>query len=217
MGGMRIGVMGTGTVGQVLGSALAQLGHEVMMGARDGKNPKALEWAEKTGKGSKTGTFAEAARFGKLIVLATLGTATENAVKLAGAENLAGKAVLDATNPLLYPEHGLPKLAFGFDDSLGERVQRLAPQASVVKCFNTVGNARMAQPKYAAGKPDMFICGNDEDAKRSVAQVCDSLGWGVVDLGGIECSRLLEPMALVWIYHGIRTRSWKHAFKLLQG
>ena len=214
--GMKIGVMGTGVVGQVLGSALAGLGHEVMMGSRDAGNPKALEWEAKTARGSRSGTFADAARFGELIVLATLGTATEDVVKLAGAANLAGKEVMDTTNPLVQAEGGIPKLAFGFDDSLGERVQRLAPQASVVKCFNTVGNARMVQPKYAAGRPDMFICGNDENAKRSVTLVCDSLGWGVVDLGGIDCSRLLEPMALVWIYHGIRTRSWTHAFKLLQ-
>ena len=128
MKSMQVGVLGTGIVGQVLGTGLAELGHTVMMGARDANNAKAAEWAKKTGKGARTGTFAQAAQFGELIVLATLGSATEEVVRSAGPANLAGRVVMDATNPLVFPAGGMPQLAYGFNDSLGERVQRAAPR-----------------------------------------------------------------------------------------
>jgi predicted dinucleotide-binding enzyme len=216
MKSMQVGVLGTGIVGQVLGTGLAELGHTVMMGARDANNAKSAEWAKKTGKAARTGTFAQAAQFGELIVLATLGSATEEVVRSAGPANLAGRVVMDATNPLVFPAGGMPQLAYGFNDSLGERVQRAAPQAKVVKAFNTVGNAQMVHPKYAAGRPDMFICGNDAGAKALVGDLCNAWDWDIADLGGIEASRLLEPMCLVWVHYGIRTKGWGHAFKLLR-
>jgi len=137
------------------------------------------------------------------------------AINLAGLSNFDGKVVIDTTNPLDFSSGG-PQLSVGFDDSLGERVQRWLPKARVVKAFNTVGNAFMFKPEFPGGPPTMFIAGNDEESKRLVSQVCDAFGWDVSDLGGIESSRYLEPMCMAWVVHGIRSKSWNHAFKLLK-
>jgi 8-hydroxy-5-deazaflavin:NADPH oxidoreductase len=191
------------------------LGHEVRIGSR---NPEKLrEWIDSTGGRVASGSFADAAKFGDVIVLATLGTATDNAIQLAGPDNFAGKVVIDATNPLDFSGGMPPKLFVGTTDSLGEMVQRWLPKAKVVKAFNTVGNALMVNPKLPGGPPGMFIAGNDADAKKLVTQVCDAFGWETVDIGGIEGSRYIEPMCLVWVLHGIRTGRWTHAFKMLHG
>jgi predicted dinucleotide-binding enzyme len=212
---MKIGVLGTGDVGQALGSGLVGLGHEVRIGSREAGNAKALAWVAKTGAKASAGTFADAAAFGELAVLATIWSGTENALKLAGAKALAGKVVIDVTNPLVFSPNAPPSLALGHTDSGGEQVQRWLPDSRVVKCFNIVGNAPMVHPDFPGGPPDMFLCGNDEDAKKIVAQICQHFGWGVIDIGGIEGSRHLEPMCMVWVLHGIRTSSWNHAFKML--
>jgi 8-hydroxy-5-deazaflavin:NADPH oxidoreductase len=161
------------------------------------------------------GSFADAAGFGELLVLATKWDGTENAIKLAGPRNAAGKVVIDVTNPLDFAS-GAPQLAVGYTDSGGERVQRWLPQAKVVKAFNIVGNSAMVNPKFPGGPPDMFIAGNDDGAKRTVADICKAFGWPAADLGGIESARYLEPLAMVWIVYGFRTNTWNHAFKLLR-
>jgi 8-hydroxy-5-deazaflavin:NADPH oxidoreductase len=212
MAKMKVGVLGSGDVGKVLAAGFTSLGHEAKIGSREPE--KLEEWVKTTGKGASAGTFEEAARFGDVLVLATLGVGTENAIRLAGAKNFAGKVVIDATNPLDFSK-GYPQLYVGHTDSLGERVQRWIPDARVVKAFNTVGNALMIKPKLPGGPPDMFLCGNDEDAKKLVSQICGEFGFGVVDIGGIEGSRYLEPMCMVWVLHGFRTKSWMHAFKML--
>ena len=213
---MKIGILGTGDVGQALGTGFVALGHDVKMGARDAANEKASAWAKKMGPKAITGTFADAATFGDLIVLATLGIANEDALKLAGAAKLEGKIVIDTTNPL--DAHGgmPPKLAVNGNDSGGERVQRLLPGAHVVKAFNTVGSAHMFRPSFVGGPPDMFICGQNGGAKKKVAALLQDFGWGVVDLGGIEASRYLEAMCMVWVLHGVHSGTWNHAFKLLK-
>jgi predicted dinucleotide-binding enzyme len=210
---VKIGVLGSGDVGRVLAAGFVGLGHEVKIGSRDPQ--KLAEWANAAGERASTGTFEEAARFGDILVLATLGTATPDAIQMAGLANFDGKVVIDTTNPLDFST-GMPRLSIGHSDSLGEAVQRLVPTAHVVKCFNTVGNALMINPQLPGGPPDMFLCGNDEDAKKIVSQICEHFGWGVIDLGGIEASRLLEPMCMVWVLHGIRSKSWTHAFKFLR-
>jgi 8-hydroxy-5-deazaflavin:NADPH oxidoreductase len=210
---MKVGVLGTGDVGQALGKAFVTLGHEVMLGGRDAGNAKAQAWAKAQGKKASAGTFADAAKFAELVVVATLGTATENALRLAGEGNFTGKIVIDTTNPLDHAS-GAPRLAYGFDDSAGERVQKQLATAKVVKAFNTVGNAHMFKPKLK-DKPDMFICGNDDGAKKQVSELLEQFGWGVVDLGGIDASRYLEPMCLVWVLYGLRKKSWNHAFKMV--
>lgn len=210
---VRVGVLGSGDVGRVLAAGFVGLGHEVKVGSRDQEKLRA--WAEAAGERASTGSFADTASFGDIIVLATLGVATLEAVRLAGVENFDGKVVIDATNPLDFTKGMPPTLSVGGTDSLGEQVQRLVPNARVVKAFNTVGNAHMINPQFPGGPPDMFICGNDDASKKIVAQICEHFGWGVIDVGGIDGSRYLEPMCMIWVLHAIRIGSWNHAFKML--
>jgi predicted dinucleotide-binding enzyme len=211
---MRIAILGTGDVGRTLGAAFLALGHDVKMGAREATNERARAWAAENGAKASAGTFADAAGFGEIIVLASLGVANPQVIEAAGPERLRGKVLIDATNPLDFSS-GAPALAVGHTDSGGEQVQRLAPGARVVKAFNTVGHGAMFRPDIAGGPPDMFVCGNDEEAKRQVGAILRDFGWGVIDIGGIEASRYLEPICMVWVLHGFRTNTWKHAFKLL--
>jgi predicted dinucleotide-binding enzyme len=210
---MRIGILGTGAVGRALGTGFASLGHEVRFGTRDPASDKAQSLVAAVGPRASIGTFAQAAEFAELAVLATQWSGTENVIRLAGPERLAGKTVIDTTNPL---KGRPPVLAVGFTDSAGEQVQRWLPGAHVVKAFNIVGNASMVHPEFAGGPPDMFICGNDPAAKAAVTAICDAFGWPTIDLGGIEAARYLEPFAMVWIVYGFRTNTWTHAFKLLR-
>jgi predicted dinucleotide-binding enzyme len=215
---VNIGILGSGNVGQVLGMGLSAAGHPVMLGTREPAAEKAQAWAaraaERAAGRASVGTFAEAAAFGEVIVLATLWDGTENALRLAGAGNLAGKALMDATNPLDFSA-GMPRLALGHTDSGGEQVQRWAADARVVKAFNMVGHGLMVHPDLPGGPPDLFICGNDDAAKATISGLAGELGWPTIDLGGIEASRLIEPIAMAWITYAIRTGAWNNAFKLL--
>ncbi|HEV1285695.1 MAG TPA: NAD(P)-binding domain-containing protein, partial [Bryobacteraceae bacterium] len=213
---LKIGILGTGDVGRALGNAFIALGHEVKMGSRDAHNEKAVAWASTAGINASTGTFADTATFADVIVLALLWSGAENALKLAGPESFSGKVVIDAINPLLF-EPGKPlALAVGHTDSAGERVQRWLPSAHVVKAFNSVGYAHMFKPDFPGGPPDMFIAGNDAAAKRTVTGILTDFGWSTIDVGGIEGSRLLEPLCILWVGYGMRTGTWSHAFKLLR-
>jgi predicted dinucleotide-binding enzyme len=211
---MKVGVLGSGDVGRVLAAGFIGLGHEVTIGSRE--PAKLQDWVTAAGAHASAGTFEEAAKFGDLIVLATLGVATCEAIRIAGVQHFSGKVVIDATNPLEFTAGMPPRLSVGFDDSLGEQVQRMIRDGRVVKAFNTVGNALMVNPQIPGGPPDMFICGNDDEAKQLVGQICKHFGWGVIDIGGIDGARYLEPMCLVWVLHGIRSGKWWHAFKMLQ-
>ena len=213
---MRVGILGTGDVGRALGKGFAMLGHEVKMGSRDANNEKAKAWAAGVGERASVGTFADAARSCEMGVLATLWSGTESALSLAGEQNLAGKVLIDATNPLVFMEGKPPALALGHTDSGGEQVQRWSPKARVVKAFNTVGHAHMVKPQFPGGPPDMFICGNDAAAKNDVTAILTGFGWNTIDMGGIESARLLEPLCVLWVLYGARTNTWNHAFKLLK-
>lgn len=213
---MKIAILGSGDVGQTLGAGLARLGHQVKMGTRDPSQEKVYAWASKTAHGASVGTFAEAAAFGELAILATLWQGTENVVRLADAKNLADKVVIDAVNPLDFSEGMPPKLAVSGNDSAGERIQAWLPRSLVVKAFNTVGNQHMIDPAFPGGVPDMFICGNDAGAKNKVTTLLKECGWAAVDLGGIENARYLEALAMIWIITYFRTSSGNHAFKLLR-
>jgi hypothetical protein len=212
---MQVGILGSSVVAQALAAGFLKLGHDVKLGSRE---PKKLQpWLDKAGKHASAGSFEETARFADIAVLASLWTGTENLLKLAGAPaTLAGKLVIDVTNPLIYETGKMPRLALGHTDSGGEQVQRWLPQSKVVKAFNTVGSAHMVEPKFPGGPPDMFVCGDDASAKQVVAGICKNFGWGVVDAGGIEGARLLEPLCILWVEYGLRTQTWNHAFKLLR-
>jgi predicted dinucleotide-binding enzyme len=214
---MKVGIFGTGDVGRTLGKAFVTLGHEVKLGARDATNEKAAAWAQETGPKASHGTFADAAGFGEVVVLATHGAANDAVIKSIPAAQLAGKVLIDTTNPLDFSKGKPPGLFVGHTDSGGEQVQRAAPAARVVKCWNIVGHTAMFRPEYAGGAPQMFICGNDAEAKKQVTQTLRDFGWSeVTDLGGIESSRYLEPLCIVWVMYGFITGEWTHAFKLLK-
>ena len=210
---MRVGIIGSGQVARALGTAFATLGHEVKLGTRE--PDKLKEWVAKTGAKAATGTNEEVARFGEIVLVATAWSGTENALQLAGPKNVAGKVVIDVTNPLATSSAGIT-LAVGFSDSAGESVQRWLPEARVVKAFNIITNSQMFRPRCQGGPPTMFICGNDEAAKQTVIGICRDFGWlETIDIGGIEGARLLEPLAMLWVQHGVRSGKWDHAFKLI--
>jgi 8-hydroxy-5-deazaflavin:NADPH oxidoreductase len=214
----RVGVLGSGEVGRRLASGFASRGHVVMIGSRDPDKPELGEWLANDGVGIESGTFAETASHGELLVLAVLGTAAEQAITDAGAEKFSGKVVIDAMNPLDFSDGFPPKLAISGEDSLGENVQRLLPEAKVVKAFNIIGNPYFVEPSFSEGQPTMLIAGNDENAKRTVADVLTDFGWpDPFDLGGIEGARELEAICIAWVKIGGARGAWDHGFKLLVG
>ncbi len=202
---MKIGIMGSTDVGRAMGCGFAELGHEVKIGARNPNQEKLKSWLVGHQRTS-AGSFAEAAAFGELVVLATGWDETEEAIKLAGSQNFSGKVVLDVTNPLDFAGGKRPEPATGQADSGGERIQRWLPGTKVVKAFNMIGNTHMFRPNFEDGQPDMFICGNDQAAKKEVTAMLADFGWPVVDLGPIDASRYLEPLAMGWITHGLNRR-----------
>ena len=213
---MKVGVLGSGTVGQVLSEGFLEHGDEVMRGSRD--PGKLAAWKAGAGPRAQAGTFAEAARFGELVVLAVKGTAAAAAVDACGGA-LAGKVVLDATNPIAEapPVNGVLRFFTGPNESLMETLQARVPAARFVKAFSCVGNALMVNPSLPGGKPTMFICGNDEGARREAARALDRFGWEVADMGTAEAARAIEPLCMLWCIPGLRENRWKHAFKLLRG
>lgn len=213
---MKVGILGSGDVGCTLGSAFVELGHSVCMGSRDAENPRAMAWAESHDSQASHGTFATAASFGELIVLATRGVANEAVLRAAGLDGFDDKIVIDTTNPLDFSRGGPPTLALGHTDSGGELVQRLLPRARVVKAFNAIGAAHMFRPEFPGGPASMFICGNDATAKANVAELVLDFGWPSIDAGAIEGARLLEPLAALWVHVGFSSGAWNHAFHLLR-
>ena len=210
----KIGILGSGAVGQSLGNGFLKLGYEVKIGTRDPSKLK--DWLKNAGKKASVGSFNEPASYGNIIVLCTKWTGTENAINLAGKENFKDKIAIDVTNPLLFEEEGkAPKLALAYPKSAGVIVQKLLPKAKVVKAFNIVTAAYMCNPKLKEGIPDMFIAGNDE-AKKIVTEIASKWGWAVTDLGDIRQSYLLEALAMIWITYGFLNNHWTHAFKLLK-
>jgi 8-hydroxy-5-deazaflavin:NADPH oxidoreductase len=223
---VKIGIIGSGDVGRRLADGLLQLGHQVKIGTRDTSKKGVVEWIDAHGKkgGEKElerasiGSFAEAALFGEdLIVLSTSWSGTANAIQMAGPSNMTGKVVVDTTNPLDFSQGLPPRMAVGHTDSAGEINQRSIPDAKVVKAFNIIGNPHMFHPDFRGGPPTMFICGNDEEAKKMVIEnILTPFGWETIDIGGIEGARLLEPLAMLWITHYFRTGTGNHAFKFLR-
>jgi predicted dinucleotide-binding enzyme len=212
---MKIGVIGSGDVGRTLAAGFLKHGHEVVIGSRTAG--KLDNWA-KEHAGARAGSFADAAEFGEVIVLAVAGHVAAEALRLAGAENLRGKTVLDACNPSedAPPVNGVLKLFTKMDDSLMEQLQKEFADAKFVKAFNSVGAALMVNPQLKGGKPTMFICGNDEGAKKIATGILDQFGWETEDMGKVEGARAIEPLCMLWCIPGFLHNQWTHAFKLLR-
>ncbi|MGB7220713.1 MAG: NAD(P)-binding domain-containing protein [Vicinamibacterales bacterium] len=212
---MKVGILGSGAVAQLLAAGFLKHGHAAMLGTR--QPAKLADWAAKNPKATM-GSFADAAAFGELLVLAVKGTVAAEALHAAGPANLAGKTVIDAANPIADapPVNGVLKYFTTLDDSLMERLQREFPAARFVKAFNSVGSAFMVNPQFKDGKPTMFICGNDEAAKKTVNGILDQFGWETADMGKAEAARAIEPLCILWCIPGFLRQEWTHAFKLLR-
>lgn len=198
---MKIAVLGTGVVGNTIGSKLIQLGHEVMMGSRTSTNEKAGAWVKANGSKASQGTFGEAAAFAEVIFNCTSGGGAIDALKLAGENNLANKVIIDIANPLDFSKGMPPTLSICNDDSLGEQIQRTFPKSKVVKTLNTMNCNIMVNPSLVPGDHDVFVSGNDAAAKGLVTDILKNwLGWkNVIDLGDITTARGTEQLLPIWI------------------
>jgi predicted dinucleotide-binding enzyme len=215
LAGMKIGVIGSGIVAQTLAGGFLQHGHEVVIGTRD--PAKLADWQKANAK-ARVASFADAAVFGEIVILAVKGTVAAEALRQAGAANLAGKILVDTCNPIADapPANGVLSFTTGPNQSLMEELQRAFPAAKFVKAFNSVGAACMVNPTFAGGKPTMFICGNDGAAKQAVGNVLTQFGWEAEDMGPAEAARAIEPLCILWCIPGFARNDWVHAFKVLR-
>jgi hypothetical protein len=211
----KIGVLGSGKVGEVLADGFLKHGHAVMRGSRE--PGKLAAWQAGAGGDASTGTFAQTAAWGEVIVLAVKGTGAEQAITEAGIANLAGKLVIDTTNPIADapPKNGALSYFTGANESLIGRLQALAPEARFVKAWNSVGNPVMVNPTFAV-TPSMFICGNDAAAKQETRDILTRFGWETVDVGGVELGVAVEALCILWCSPGFLHNDWVHAFKYLK-
>jgi predicted dinucleotide-binding enzyme len=194
---MRIGIIGSGNVGSSLANGLIRHGHDVMLGTRDSEKPSVQELVEASDGRGRAGSYQEAARFGDIVITAFPGSLVEESVAAIGAENLAGKLIIDAVNPIVRVD-GVTSAAYGIDDSAAEVLQRAVPTARVVKAYNTVWSSRMVDPDPGEGSTTMRIAGNDPDAKAEVTTFLESTGWKVRDLGDLTHARKLEGEVVEW-------------------
>jgi predicted dinucleotide-binding enzyme len=211
----KIGIIGSGVVARTLGNGFLKHGYEVMMGTRD--VTKLNEWKEKGGDKAHVGSFEDAAKYGKIVVLAVKGSAAAKAIDEAGPQNLQWKTVIDTTNPIADapPENGVIKFFTNLEESLMEQLQYRFPEVHFVKAFSCVGNAYMVDPPFAE-KPTMFICGNNDDAKKKVRAILDEFGWEVEGMGKATGARAIEPLCMLWCIPGILNGKWNHAFRLIK-
>jgi 8-hydroxy-5-deazaflavin:NADPH oxidoreductase len=212
----RVGVLGSGVVGRTLAEGFLKHGYEVMLGTRDPARGEVPVWLA-ANPGAKAGTFRETAVFGEIVVLAVMGRVVDEVLDQAGPDHLTGKILIDATNPLAddKPVNGILTFATGPNESLGEKIQGLLPNAHVVKAFNSVGSDLMINPKFEQGTPTMFLCGNNPEAKQVVSDICVQFGWEPFDCGDIAASRAIEPLCILWCLPGFLRNDWRHAFKML--
>jgi predicted dinucleotide-binding enzyme len=213
---MKVGILGSGVVGQTLGAGFIKHGHEVMIGTRDVS--KLAEWKEQNGELASLGSFEDAAKFSDVIVLAVKGNIAKDALALAGSANINGKTILDATNPIadVAPEDGTLQFFTDSTKSLMEQLQEAYPEANFVKAFSCIGSPNMVNPEYEGGKPSMFIAGNNEDAKKITSEIVEMFGFEVEDMGSSVAARGIEPLCILWCIPGFIHNQWTHAFKLLK-
>ena len=214
---MKIGIIGSGNVGRVLATGFLNEGYQVMLGTRNISKEEVVKWKNEN-KNGLLGSFQETAQFGEVIVLAVSGLVTEDAINLAGKEHLSNKVIIDATNPIaaVPPENGVIRYFTTLEESLMEKIQKILPDAKVVKAFSCVGNAFMYKPNFNGSTPSMFICGNDDAAKKTVTDILTSFGWETEDMGKVEAARAIEPLCILWCIPGFIRNQWTHAFKLLK-
>jgi len=210
---MKIGIIGSGSVAQTLGSGFLSKGHEVMLGTR--YESKLGAWLTEAGDKASVGSFEEAARFGDFVFLSVPGAALESAIEIAGPDNFAGKIVIDITNPMDFSQGVPPRFTATVGNSLGEKVQRLLPNANVVKAFNSIGVAVMTDPNFNGEMATHFIAGDSEEAKAAATKLISEFGWEVEDVGGIDQAFFLEALASLWVNHAFKSDKWNQAFKLL--
>lgn len=213
---MKIGILGSGDVGKALAIGFLKHGYETMIGTRN--KEKLSQWKTNSSNDAELGSFSEAAAFGDIIVLAVRGAAAKNALTMSGLENLDNKTIIDATNPIADepPKDGILKFFTSLDNSLMEQLQKAFPKPNFVKAFNSIGSAFMVDPDFNGAKPTMFICGNDENAKKEVSRILVQFGFEVEDMGKAEAARAIEPLCILWCIPGFLRNEWMHAFKLLK-
>lgn len=210
----QIGVIGSGQVGQALAQGFKKHGYDVRIGSRS--PAKLAAFSDRSS--ISAGTFHDVAAWADTVVLAVLGRAADEALDEAGASNLGGKVVIDATNPIddAPPEDGVIRFFTGPNESLMEQLQRKYSAARFVKAFSSVGNALMVNPQLRGGPPTMFICGDDAGAKREVTELLRQFGWEAADMGTAKGARAIEPLCQLWCIPGFLRNQWTHAFRLLQ-
>jgi len=211
---MKVGILGSGEVAKSLAAGFMEKGHVVMLGTR---SPSKLEDWDWKNRGGIVGSFADTAAFGEMLVLAVKGSAATDALRGASITSLAGKTITDATNPIADspPVNGVLRFFTSLEESLMERLQRAFPASNFVKAFNSVGSPHMVNPRFKGGKPTMFICGNDDGAKKMVSDILDPFGWETADMGKVEAARAIEPLCMLWCIPGFLRNDWSHAFKLV--
>ena len=211
----KIGIIGSGPVAKALGNGFLKYNYEVMLGSRD--LSKLASWKETGGGNAHTGTFAQVAEFGDVIVLAVKGSVAAAAIEAAGPQNLQWKTVIDTSNPIADapPENGVLKMFTTLDESLMEQLQTQFPEVHFVKAFNSIGNGFMVNPPFPE-KPTMFICGNNDASKNEVRRILDQFGWEIADMGKDTAARAIEPLCMLWCIPGMLRGEWTHAFRLMK-
>ena len=214
---MKIGIIGSGEVGQTLATAFLKEGNDVMLGTRNTSKDEVVKWKNKN-TGGQVGTFAETARFGEMLVLAVSGDVAETVINQGGKENFSNKVVIDVTNPIdkRPPENGVLHFFTTLEASLMEKLQKIIPDAKMVKAFNIIGSGSMYKPNFPGGKPTMFICGNDDAAKKTVTDILTAFGHETEDMGSVQAARAIEPLCILWCIPGFIRNQWTHGFKLLK-
>lgn len=212
---MKIGILGTGSVGQHLAKALLRKGHEIIIGTRDPSKKELIEWKNQNAEEASLQTFKECASNSEFLILAVNFENLKSFFEHIQGADIKGKTLIDLSNPLDFST-GSPELAIGFNDSVGEIVQENLPEANVVKSLNCITGSQMIDPKFEDGIADMFMAGDSDEAKAEVKEFLESVGWRVIDIGGIKESRLLEPFAMIWIKYSIAHQTGAHGFSMLR-
>ena len=212
---VKVGILGSGDVGKVLAKGFLKNGYQVAIGS---DHPEKLAEFKRENPEMETATFEQAAQSGDIVVVCVKGTVAEKIVEKV-KRHITGKTVIDTTNPIADapPQNAVLKYFTSLEESLMERLQTIAPDAQFVKAFNSIGSALLVNPEFGDDtKPTMFVCGNNDDAKKKVHEILEKFGFEVEDMGKVESARAIEPLCILWCIPGFLRNEWSHAFKLLK-